>query len=170
MFNFISRFFQTTPQNNNSEIRQNFARYFFDLPEHSWFDKNLISHFQKLFTHLPLGVLKHMMTEQPVHFIRAQDLVLGMEMSSYVVIFPEFEKLLKSSQKAAVAFLAQEIALLLLETQEPQLDEISKELEADKFVADLGFVFELEDLLLMLDESLEKRLRLSYLTSHHFSN
>lgn len=170
MFNFISRFFQTSPQNNHHDFRQKFIQYFFTLPEHAWFDEAIKEHFQKLFTHLPVGVLKHLVSEQPVQFIQSKDLVVGMEPTSYVVIFPEFETLLRSSQKAAVAFLAQELALLLLETKKPHLNEISKELEADKFVADLGFVFELEDLLLMLDESLEKRMRLCYLTSHHFSN
>ena len=42
------------------------------------------------------------------------------------------------------------------------------EVEADKFVCDIGLCDELEDLLLMLDETIEKRLRLTYLTISHF--
>ncbi|MFA5584253.1 MAG: hypothetical protein WDA09_08555 [Bacteriovoracaceae bacterium] len=169
MFNFITRFFQpnTNPQR---EFRQNFKTYFFSQPEHAWFDEQIKNHFEKLISHLPTGVLKHLMTEQPLQFIQSKDFSLGMEMTSYIVIFPEFENLIRSNKKAAVAFLAQEVALLLLESHEPHLDELTRELEADKFVSDLGFTFELEDLLLMLDESVEKRVRLCYLSSHHFSN
>ena len=169
MFNFITRFFQPT-NNTHKDFRQHFSHYFFSQPEHAWFDESIQNHFIKLFSHLPVGVLKMLMNDKPLQFIQSKDLSLGMGMSSYIVIFPEFEKLLRSEHKAAVAFLAQEVALLLLESEEPTMDELSRELAADKFVADLGFTFELEELLFMLDESIEKRLRLSFLTSHHFSN
>jgi hypothetical protein len=43
------------------------------------------------------------------------------------------------------------------------------EVGADKFVCDIGLADELEDLLLMLDETIEKRLRLTYLTINHFA-
>jgi hypothetical protein len=49
-------------------------------------------------------------------------------------------------------------------------DSIMAEVEADKFVSDLGLMFELEELLLMLDESVEKRVRLTYLTINHFKD
>lgn len=169
MFNFITRFFQTN-HSTQQDYRERFAEYFFSQQEHQWFDDKIKAHFQKLFLHLPVGVLKHLQCENPVLFIQSKSFHPGMDLKSYIVIFPEFEELIRSSQKAAIAFLAQEIALLLLESEEPQLNEITRELEADKFVSDLGFTFELEELLLMLDESVEKRMRLCYLTSHHFAN
>lgn len=169
MFNFITRFFQTN-HSTNKDFRQQFANYFFSQPEHLWFDDSIRAHFEKLFQHLPVGVLKYLLTEQSVQFIQSHQFQTGMNFKSYVVIFPEFEKLIRSNSKAAVAFLAQELALLLIEGEESHLDELSRELEADKFVSDLGFTFELEELLLMLDESVEKRMRLCYLTSHHLSN
>ncbi|MFA7614307.1 MAG: hypothetical protein WCY48_08720 [Candidatus Caldatribacteriota bacterium] len=169
MFNFITRFFQTN-HSTQKNYRERFAEYFFSQPEHQWFDEQIHNHFQKLFKHLPVGVLKYLQNQQPVQFIQAKDFNPGMNLTSYIVIFPEFEKLIRSSKKSAVAFLAQELALILLEAEESHLDELTRELEADKFVSDLGFTFELEELLLMLDESVEKRMRLCYLTSHHFSN
>ena len=168
MLNFITRFFQVNPKAKAQ--REQFKTYFFSMPEHYWFDENIKSHFEKLFNHLPVGVLTHFMTKDPLHFIPSSDYSPEADHRSCIVIFPEFEKLLKSKSPAAVAFLAQEVALLLLEAEEPNMDELTRELEADKFVADLGFTFELEELLFMLDESVEKRLRLSYLTCHHFSN
>jgi hypothetical protein len=44
------------------------------------------------------------------------------------------------------------------------------EVGADKFVCDIGLADELEELLLMLDETIEKRLRLTYLTINHFTS
>jgi hypothetical protein len=90
--------------------------------------------------------------------------------SNAIVVFPEFQALLNSERKAAVAYLAHEIAFLLLELDGVTGESIMAEVTADKFVADLGLTFELEELLLMLDESLEKRVRLTYLTSHHFQD
>ena len=168
MLNFITRFFQVNP--TAKAQREQFKNYFFSMPEHQWFDEFTKDHFEKIITHLPVGVLTHLMTKEPLHFVPARDFSPENDRRSCIVIFPEFEKLLKSKSPAAVAFVAQEVALLLLEAEEPQMDELTRELEADKFVADLGFTFELEELLFMLDESVEKRLRLSYLTCHHFSN
>ena len=168
MLNFITRFFQINP--TAQTVRAQFKNYFFSMPEHQWFDETVKHHFEKLMTHLPVGVLTHLMTKEPLHFVPSREFSPENDRRSCVVIFPEFEKLLRSDAPAAVAFIAQEVALLLLEAEEPEMDELTRELEADKFVADLGLTFELEELLFMLDESVEKRLRLSYLTCHHFSN
>jgi hypothetical protein len=59
---------------------------------------------------------------------------------------------------------------VLLELEGMKGDSIMAEVEADKFVSDLGLTFELEELLLMLDETVEKRVRLTYLTINHFSS
>jgi hypothetical protein len=90
-------------------------------------------------------------------------------LTNTVVIFPEFLKLLKSPKKAAVAYLAHELAFLLYELEEAKADPLMAEVGADKFVCDIGLSDELEELLLMLDETVEKRLRLTYLTINYFT-
>ncbi len=68
-----------------------------------------------------------------------------------------------------MAYLAHELAFLLYELEESKTDPLMAEVGADKFVCDIGLADELEDLLLMLDETIEKRLRLTYLTINYFS-
>lgn len=173
MLNLIQRFLSKDRQ-SKAHIRKNFVEYFFSLPEHKWINETCNrSHFDKLFSHLPAGVLEVMMTKYPVVFVPSYEMkknTPGTVMANTIVVFPEFQRLLMSDKKSAIAYLAHEIAFVLLELEEGMKgDSIMAEVEADKFVSDLGLTFELEELLLMLDESIEKRVRLTYLTINHFT-
>lgn len=174
MMNLIQKFL-SKDRTNKAHIRKNFSTYFFSLPEHQWIlDTDTKEHFDKLFSHLPSGVLEVMMTKYPVVFIpnykMKKEHRLGEVINNTIVVFPEFQLLLKSQKKSAVAYLAHELAFVLLELEGLRHDPLMAEIEADKFVCDLGFTFELEELLLMLDETIEKRLRLTYVTIHHFQD
>lgn len=174
MMNLIQKFL-SKDRSNKSHIRKNFSTYFFSQPEHQWIlETSNRVHFDKLFAHLPAGVLEAMMTKYPVIFIPSYKMKenqnAGMVLANTVVVFPEFQRLLMSNKKSAVAYLAHELAFILLELEGMKGDSIMAEVEADKFVSDLGLIFELEELLLMLDETIEKRVRLTYLTIHHFTD
>ena len=174
MMDLIQKFL-SKDRSNKSHIRKNFSTYFYSLPEHQWIIENCNKlHFDHLFSLLPSGVLEALMTKYPVVFIPSSSYKdschPGMVLSNTIVVFPEFQKLLKSESKAAVAYLAHEIAFVLLELEGMKGDTIMAEVEADKFVSDLGLTFELEELLFMLDETIEKRLRLTYLTINHFKD
>lgn len=113
------------------------------------------------------------MTKYPVIFVPSQELKKnepGRVLNNTIVVFPEFQKLLNSEKKSAVAYLAHEVAFVLYELEGMKEDPLMAEVSADKFVCDLGLTFELEELLLMLDETIEKRLRLTYLTINHFKD
>lgn len=171
--NLIQKFL-SKDRSNKSQIRKNFLAYFYSLPEHAWILETANrAHFDKLFSHLPAGVLEALMTKHPVVFVPSYMMndghKAGMVLASTVVVFPEFQRLLMSEKKAAVAYLAHELAFVLLELEGVQGDSLMAEVEADKFVSDLGLMFELEELLLMLDETIEKRVRLTYLTINHFT-
>src|SRR5690606_14256622 len=171
MMNLIQKFF--SPAKNKAQIRHNFSTYFYSIPEHQWILETCNrEHFDNLFAHLPTGVLEAMMTKYPIVFSRSEDLRLkervGLYLSNTIVVFPEFQKLLASNKKSGVAYLAHELAFVLLELEGVKCEPIMAEVEADKFVCDLGLTFELEEFLLMLDESVEKRLRLTYVTINHF--
>lgn len=173
MLNLIQRFL-SKDRSSKAHIRKNFIEYFFSLPEHKWITETCNrSHFDKLFAHLPAGVLEAMMTKYPVVFVPSYELKKnqpGAVFANTIVVFPEFQHLLMSDKKSGIAYLAHEIAFVLLELEEGMKgDSIMAEVEADKFVSDLGLTFELEELLLMLDESIEKRVRLTYLTINHFT-
>lgn len=173
MMNLIQKFL-SKDRSSKTHIRKNFISYFYSLPEHKWILETCNKeHFDKLFAHLPSGVLEVLMTKHPVVFVPNHQLQKGhpgMVITNTIVVFPEFQRLLMSGKKAAVAYLAHELAFVLLELEGMKGDSLMAEVEADKFVSDLGFTFELEELLLMLDESIEKRLRLTYLTINHFKD
>ena len=174
MFNLIQKFF-TTVRSDKSLIRKNFSEFFYSQPEHTWIrSSGVAAHFDTLFTHLPIGVIEALMTKYPIVFIPSENLQahqnVGMSTTNTIVIFPEFQKLLRTNKTSAVAYLAHELAFVLYEFEGNQNDPFMAEVEADKFVCDLGLTFELEELLLMLDETVEKRLRLTYLTINHFTN
>lgn len=173
MLNLIQKYFKKD-RTDKTNIRTNFSFYFFSLPEHQWIiEQNLKPHFDTLFQHLPAGLIEVMMTQYPVTFVPSETMKgqrkPGQVLTNTVVVFPEFQKLLRSPKRAAVAYLAHELAFLLYELEEAKTDPLMAEVGADKFVCDIGLSEELEDLLLMLDETIEKRLRLTYLTINYFS-
>lgn len=172
MLNLIQKYFKKD-RSDKTKIRANFSFYFFSLPEHQWIiEQNLTPHFEKLFAHLPAGLIEAMMTQHPVVFVQSETLrgqrKVGEVLNNTVVVFPEFQKLLRTPKRAAVAYLAHELAFLLYELAEAKADPLMAEVGADKFVCDIGLADELEDFLLMLDETIEKRMRLTYLTINHF--
>lgn len=170
MFNLIQKFL-SKDRSNKSHIRKNFSSYFYSLPEHNWITESCnTEHFDKLFTHLPANLLEAMMSKHPIVFIPSSQMKDRTLMANTIVVFPEFQELLKSQKKSAIAYLAHELAFVLLEFEGHLGDSIMAEIEADKFVSDLGLTFELEELLLMLDETIEKRMRLTYLTINHFKD
>ncbi len=174
MMNLIQKFL-SKDRTSKTHIRKNFISYFFSLPEHQWIVETCNQdHFDKLFTHLPAGVLEVLMTKHPVIFVPSSQMKEthdpGRILANTIVVFPEFQALLKSDKRSAVAYLAHELAFVLLELEGMKGDSMMAEIEADKFVSDLGLTFELEELLLMLDESIEKRMRLTYLTINHFKD
>jgi hypothetical protein len=173
MLNLIQKFF-SRERTDKAKLRANFSFYFFSIPEHQWIQETQAQvHFERLFQHLPSGLIEAMMTKYPVVFVPSQNLKgaksPGSVLTNTVVIFPEFQKLLKTSKQAAVAYLAHELAFLLYELEGSKSDPLMAEVEADKFVCDIGLSNELEEFLLMLDETIEKRLRLTYLTINHFT-
>lgn len=174
MMNLIQKFL-SKDRSNKSQLRKNFSAYFYSQPEHQWIlEKCHKGHFDKLFSHLPAGVLEAMMTKYPVVFIPSETLKpgdhSGRMLANTIVVFPEFQRLIASEKKSGVAYLAHELAFILCELEGVSKDPLMAEVAADKFVCDLGLTFELEELLLMLDETIEKRLRLTYLTINHFKD
>src|SRR5688572_6885689 len=110
MLNLIQKFL-SKDRSNKSHIRKNFSAYFFSQPEHQWIVETCNrAHFDKLFAHLPSGVLEAMMSKYPVTFIPSyamkEERHMGMALSNSVVVFPEFQRLLMSDKKSAVAYLA----------------------------------------------------------------
>lgn len=171
MMNLVQRFF-SKEKKNREELRKNFMEHFFSMPEHQWIQGSARANFEALFHLLPTGLLEAMMFKYFVVYVPSEEFQsMGARLTgaSSIVIFPEFQKLVQSNKRASVAYLAHELAFIVYELEETHREPLMAEVEADKFVCDLGLTFELEEFLFMLDESMEKRLRLTYLTMNHFS-
>lgn len=147
---------------------------FLNRPEHAWMqDKaGVLRCFRTLFERLPRA-LSTDLVKNPLCFVPSEEFKqqgpARYELRNTVVVFPEFLEMLEQGEGTGVAFLAHEVALVLYELENPrERDPLMAEVEADKFVCDLGLADELEDLLLSMDESTGKRLRLTYLTLSAF--
>ncbi len=173
MLNLFQKY-RKTPNSSQKELRKQFKDYFFSQDEHSWISaqKTTRAHFETLFDRLPSALLANFM-RHPLFFVTAKTYkfegAARFQMKNTVVVFPVYEALLTQKGLEAVAFLAHELALVIYELDEQsEKDPLMAEVEADKFVCDIGLADELETLLLSMDESAEKRLRLTYLTFQAF--
>lgn len=152
MMNLIQRFL-SKDRTSKAHIRKNFIQYFYSLPEHSWIlESSAKEHFDKLFAHLPATLLESMMIKYPVVFIPSSELKEnhrpGAVMTNTIVVFPEFQSLLMSDKKSAVAYIAHEVAFILLELEGVKGDILMAEVAADKFVSDLGLTSNLKNFFL----------------------
>ena len=171
MLNLFKRF--QKPLGRDTK-KADFLKYFYSQPEHHW----ILSHdkVRKTFDHVwervPTGVMEYFY-HNSLCFVTQADyrkIPLEYNLKNTLVVFPKMIDLLLEEQESAMAFVAHEIGLTLYELESPVNDAIMAEIEADKFVCDLGLERELEKFLLAQDESPEKRLRLTYLTINHFKD
>ncbi len=83
-----------------------------------------------------------------------------------IIIFPDLHKLLLSGAfMNGVAVLLHEIGHIVLKHSEMNIDTLEAQVAADKFVAELGLGSELQDVLLDHQNSIDCKVRISYLTS-----
>lgn len=172
MLNLLQKYRNRTSSREAS--KNDYARHFLTRPEHAWIEAHSgVKHcFEELFLRLPRELVIELV-RQPFCFVPSSEFKqqgpARFQLQNTVVVFPEFEQLLRQADGAGVAFLAHEVALVLYELESAaDKDPIMAEVEADKFVCDLGLADELERLLLAMDESAGKRLRLTYLTLNSF--
>lgn len=159
---------------SRTSSKQEYVRYFLSLPEHAWVGKHagVQRCFDELFLRVPMALVADLL-RHPFCFVPSVDFqakgAACFQMKNTIVVFPEFEALLRQGEGAGIAFLAHELAMVLYELENAaDKDPLMAEVEADKFVCDLGLADELEQLLLAQDESDGKRLRLTYLTFNAF--
>ncbi|GEM_PF-1067202 len=175
MLNLLGKFFTVNSDHQKKkELRLKFQEYFFTQPEHAWInnDAQVKTNFEMMLKRLPFGLIEKLLYQHAIVFVPSSEFKNAREknysLKNTVVVFPQFESLVRSNKNYAEAYLAHEVAFLVYELEMPEMDHMMAEIEADKFVCDLGLADELEQLLLAMDESSEKRLRLTYLTLKAF--
>ncbi len=150
----------------NREYVQNF----FNRPEHNWITQNryIKDKFVELFEVLPSKVISFFATEADIIFQSSAGryaAAVTNQNSHVIVVFPELMVLLKSPMNDdAIAIILHELGHIILEHGKKNIGQIEAQVEADKFAASLGYAASLADFLEAQPESMEKRVRLKYLT------
>lgn len=144
-------------------------------PEHYWICENkyIKSTFEEFLGELPKKILLQICKDNGVRFMLSSGkfgCAISRSESSIVLLFPEILSLLKTTAISNVkGMLAHELGHILLAHSKRDITILEAQVEADKFACDLGYLEEIENFLLDLPESIEKRVRLSYITSYMFS-
>ncbi|MFZ4714322.1 MAG: hypothetical protein ACOYL6_11435 [Bacteriovoracaceae bacterium] len=142
---------------------------FFSEPLHAWMNESTFVKraMESFLDSLPKEALNFMGTHQVLMLKSSGRYALAVQPGSHViVIFPELYKLLSSfSFDTALMMMAHELGHILYEHGKKIIDPLMAQVEADRFAIHLGYGHELEIFLLEQPESIEKRTRLTYLTS-----
>lgn len=150
--------------------------YIFDLEEHHWIRENqyVFAHFKDFFDRIPHRVLNKVFIEDHTIMVRSTGRFACSVSSSYqsvIIIFPEVYGLLtKTYDGWAKAVLAHELGHVYLDHSENMDDPMEAQVDADNFACEMGYLEELETFLHDQPDSVEKRVRLTFVSSYYFAN
>ena len=144
------------------KTKQAFVEDFFKSENHIWIanDRYLKSSFEELFLFLPLNVINDLnLRFKGISFTKD-------DQNSYFYLDDHTVRSLKSFNPDE-AFV--KIIHRLIKLSKSNLEEIEAQIYADKVTYNVGYKKEVEELINEEREEITKRVRLSYLTSHAFS-
>ena len=143
--------------------------------EHRWISENqyVQAHFLDFLEKLPQRILEDVFVKKMTLFVRSTGKyacsVTPLQ-QNIIIIFPEVYGLLtKTYDGWAKAVLAHEVGHVHLDHGEYREDPMEAQVDADEFACKMGYLEELESFLHEQPESVEKRVRLSFVTSFYFS-
>ncbi|MGK0366876.1 MAG: hypothetical protein ACI9QD_000006 [Thermoproteota archaeon] len=164
---------------SNQEIEVLFNEYqdnFFKSPVHDWITENryIKATFQELFSIIPNKTQRFFIDTAIIQFLPSSgkySCALTKESSHVIIVFPELMQLLRSPMMDhSLAILTHELGHIIYEHGKKDIDPLEAQVEADQFSIDLGFAVQLEEFLESQPESIEKRVRMTYITPHILSN
>ncbi len=144
-------------------------------PEHNWIKENsyINAHMTDFLERLPTKVLKNVFYENMTIFVPASGrfaCTVASPHQQVVMIFPElFTLLTKTFDGWAKAVLAHEVGHLYLNHSKVEADPMEAQVDADEFACEMGYLDQLEEFLHDQPDSIEKRVRLSFISSYYFS-
>lgn len=156
--------------------REELVEFILKQEEHKWISSEpyVHAHFLDFLERLPQRVLKKVFLDKMTLFVRSSGRFacsVSSLQQNVIIIFPEIYNLLtKTYDGAAKAILAHEVGHLYLDHSELSDDPMEAQVDADTFACDMGYLEELESFLHEQPESVEKRVRLSFITSYYFQN
>ena len=155
--------------------KEHLVQFVLQQEEHSWIRENpyVQAHMQDFLERLPRKVLKEIFYDKMTLFVRASGrfaCTVTSPHQSVILIFPEvYELLAKTYDGWAKAVLAHEVGHLVLEHGEFRADPMECQVDADTFACEMGYFEEIESFLHEQKESIEKRVRLSFVSNYYFS-
>jgi hypothetical protein len=158
------------------KTHEDFFFEFFNNPQHKWIneDRYIKANFEEFFSLIPLKILRELWKESDIWFISSSgkySCAIEPVGCSVILIFPELIQILRSfNPDGTKAILAHELGHIFYNHSNRRIDVLEAQVEADKFAIDMGFIEELESFLQDQGESLEKRVRLSYISARYFED
>ena len=170
------KMFNTVKKMIGKEVRKvDLVKFILSQEEHNWIreDQYVHAHFTEFLEGLPKRVLEDVFLKKVTFFVRSTGKyacsVTPLQ-QNIIIVFPEVYQLLtKTFSGWAKAVLAHEIGHIILSHTESMEDPMEAQVDADKFACDMGYLDQIEEFLHEQPESIEKRVRLSFLTSYYFS-
>jgi hypothetical protein len=172
----LQLFKKKSHEEENKDFFDIFSRDFFANDNHRWVheDRYIKANFEEFFERLPKKVIRRFVKGPGLLFLPSSgkfSCTLTSVQSHIVIVFPELMKLLRSSAtNHALAILAHELGHIVYNHSSRPMDPLEAQVEADNFACELGFANELESFLMDQPDTLEKRVRLTYITSRIVSN
>ena len=144
--------------------------------EHRWICENryVKVHFLDFLERLPKRILEEIFLTKMTLFVRSNgkySCAVTSFQQNIIIVFPEvFTLLTKPYDGWAKAVLCHEVGHIHLNHAEKTDDPMENQVDADTFTCDMGYLEELESFLHDQSESVEKRVRLSFITTYYFAN
>ncbi len=164
--------FRKTKSESHEEVLHRFFQKFYQEETHFWIIENkyIKANFDEFFERLSVEDLKLFLGKQRLLFLPSSGRFscTFQSMNDYIIIvFPELMSLLKSSAtNHALAILAHEMGHIIHNHSKREIDPVKAQVEADLYACKLGFSDELETFLLDQADTMEKRIRLTYVTAY----
>lgn len=155
-----------------SERYDDYKKSFYSHPFHEWINNNRYTKatFDELFDLLPVKTRSFLVDSAPIYFLASSgkySCALSNSKAHAIIVFPELMSLLKSTMMDhSLAIILHELGHIVADHSNKEIEIVKAQVEADRFAAELGFAKQIEEFLLDQPESVEKRVRLSFLTKY----
>lgn len=142
--------------------------------EHFWIREDQYIHMNMtdFLERLPLRVLHKVFYQESTIFVQSTGKFacsVTTQHQNAIIVFPElYNFLTKINDGWAKAVLAHEIGHIFYDHKFSN-DIMECQVDADEFACEMGYMDELEDFLHDQPESVEKRLRLTFITNYYFA-
>ncbi len=163
----------------SSEVRfekDELISFILEQEEHKWISDNqyVRGNFIDFLERLPRKILQEVFVDKLTIFVRSTGKFacsVSPLQQNVIIVFPELYSLLTQTYDGwAKAVLAHEVGHIHFDHAANSDDPMEAQVDADTFACDMGYLEELEIFLHEQPESVEKRVRLTFITNYYFAN